>query len=171
MDVDEFNRKTRELCLSRRRVFKGTTLDQLYNRYLSLRSLLPFRPGCCSDVCPGCYRNLSHSDRICRVRALKQKRDKISTDQIRETFACRFCRVRTSTRTAMSRTIPVPGLKPIAPSEILALSPFSTFSVKNSRKKKRKKNDLMEEVRLQQPSVKKAKNDRSSLKDFLNLIS
>ncbi|KAL5112656.1 hypothetical protein TcWFU_008115 [Taenia crassiceps] len=165
MDTDELNKKTRELCLYRRRVFKGTSLEQLYNRYLNLRSLLPFRPGCCSEICPGCYRSLSHLDRICRVKLLNQKRNKASIDQIRETFACRFCRVRISTRAAASKTISAPRLKPSTPPEVLGLSPLSTLSSEKSRKKRKKKkrDGLMKEMRLQQSCTKKVEREEYEL--------
>ncbi|VDK41554.1 unnamed protein product [Taenia asiatica] len=170
MEADAFAKKTRALCLYRTRVFKGTSLEQLYNRYLSLRSFLPFRPGCCSGICPGCYRSLSHPDRICRVKALNQKRNKISAVQIRE--VCNFpLRPHYFLNLRLLLADFAESLKPNAPSEVLGLSPFFTLSSKKSRKKKRKKDELIKEVRLQQSRIKKAKSDRSSLNDFLDLIS
>ncbi|VDO12684.1 unnamed protein product [Rodentolepis nana] len=187
MSVDEFNKRTRKLCLSRRNLFKGTPIEQLYNR-LQIHSPGYFAgPNCCSEVCLGCYRTLAHADRKYRLKSVKRSRNRMEMHQVKETFTCRYCKVRVSAQT----TIPKAPLQTLqfcrtpkatktssssSPSaDIFNLSSNSTPSSSGSGKKSRrrkKRQELAKEVRFQQASAanQKKQGGRSSLNDFLELL-
>ncbi|KAM7541580.1 hypothetical protein Aperf_G00000020601 [Anoplocephala perfoliata] len=142
MDTKEFNKRTKKLCLSRRNLFKGTPFDQLYNRYLDHRSLLPTL--------------LETSDSSASDVLVNYGGDFLRDPQ---TFTCRFCKVCVSARTAIHETpsgflTPKPKAPQVSPAEFFNLSTASSQrSGKKSRKKKVK--ELMKEVYVQQASATK----------------